>query len=51
MAKFKITIVVEADAIDMEEAQCLAFDFVTRGNDSYDGDVGEVVKREVEEIA
>jgi hypothetical protein len=48
--KYKITVVIEVDAADIDEARYLASQFADRGNDSSDGEVGDVVAREVEEM-
>jgi len=50
MAKFKVTIVLEVEAEDMYDAQALAVQFAERGNDSSDGEVGDVLTQDVEEI-
>ena len=49
MAQFKITIVINVEADDIDEARILATEFAERGNDSVDGEVGDVVERTVED--
>lgn len=48
--KYKVTIVVEVEADDLYDAQALAVQFAERGNDSYDGEVGDVVSQDVEAL-
>lgn len=50
MAKFKVTIVLEVEADDIYDAQALAVQFSERGNDSYDGEVGDVITQDVEAL-
>jgi len=50
MAKFNITLVIEVEADDITEARILAQEFAERGNDSVDGEVGDVVQRIVEAV-
>ena len=42
MAKYKITIIVEVEASNADEARTLGTQFAERGNDSSDGEVGDV---------
>ena len=51
MPQFKITLVIEVEADDIGEARCIAREFSERGNDSVDGDVGDVVSQHVVELA
>jgi hypothetical protein len=48
MPQFKITLVIEVEADDIGEARCIATEFSERGNDSVDGEVGDVVDQTVE---
>ena len=50
MAKYKITVIVEVEADDIDEARVLAAQFAERGNDSVDGEVGDVVACTVDEV-
>ena len=42
MAKYKITVIVEVEADDIDDVRVLAAQLAERGNDSSDGEVGDV---------
>ncbi len=46
---FTVTITVKIEADDINTARCLANEFAERGNDSVDGEVGDVVGVTVED--
>lgn len=48
MPRFKIVIAFDVEAEDYEDAQILATVMAERANDSADGEVGEIVERNVE---
>lgn len=50
MQKFKVTLVFEIEAEDYDEARDYAYDMAVRGNDSYDGELGVCIARDVEEV-
>jgi len=48
MQKFKVKLVFEIEAEDIDEARDYAYDMAVRGNDSFDGELGECIARDVE---
>ena len=50
MPKFKISVIVEIEAEDINEARAIAASFAERGNDSVDGEVGEIIAKRVDSV-
>ena len=50
MPKFKISVIVEIEADDIDEARVIAAEFALRGNDSVYGDVGDIIAKRVDTV-